>query len=268
MKGKHRFGLGCLKDPIDRRDIPMNAVLPRISVPPEVDYTDRMSPVRDQGSEGTCVAFAAAVGMKEYQEKKERGGLTALSPRHLYSHCKKIDGIPREEGTYPRTAMKVLAQTGVCREECWPYRPYQKDRPCAEAESQAASFRIRTYARLSGIPEMERSLSVNGPFLAGVEVFASWFEARGGRIPLPDNQAIPIGGHAICLTGYDRSGQLFKFKNSWGTDWGDRGYGYLPYEYMRRYCLDAWSATDLIARTPAYMSVQNNIAMSLRGPRA
>jgi C1A family cysteine protease len=249
MKGKSMFGLGCLKDPVDRRDIPMKLVLPRITAPPEVDYGGRMSPVRDQGPEGTCVAFAAAVGVKEYQEKKERGRLTELSPRYLYSRCKKIDGIPQEEGTYPRTAMKVLAKTGVCLEECWPYRSYQKNQPCSEADAQAGDFRIRTYARLSGIPEMERSLSANGPFLVGVEVFPGWFDSRGGMIPLPDKQEIAAGGHAICVAGYDRGNQVFKFKNSWGAGWGDRGYGYLPYEYMRRYCLDAWSATDLVADT-------------------
>jgi C1A family cysteine protease len=49
--------------------------------------------------------------------------------------------------------------------------------------------------------------------------------------------------------GYSRDGKYFKFKNSWSVNWGDGGYGYLPYEYMGQYCLDAWSATDLIANS-------------------
>lgn len=247
MDGKRKYGLGCLKDPSDKRDIPMNLVLPRLSAPPEVDYTARMSPVRDQGAEGVCVAFAAVVGVKEYQELEEHGRLTELSPRYVYNLCKQMDGIPNEEGTYPREAMKVLAERGVCLEKCWPYRPYQTDRPCPEADEEAGPFRIRTYARLENVEEMERSLSLNGPFLVGVEVFPSWFEDNRGRIPLPPPDVSSVGGHAVCVVGYSRGEKFFKFKNSWGSDWGEGGYGYLSYRYMESYYLDAWSATDLIA---------------------
>ena len=245
MTDDKQYGLGCLKDPTDSRDISMRLILPTITAPAIVDYTEEMSPVRNQGEEGTCVAFASVVGVKEYHEKKELGHLIELSPRYLYQLCKQLDGIPNQEGTYPRIAMKALAEKGVCPEECWPYQPYQTDSPCAGADGKALPFRIRTYARLSGIEEMERSLSVNGPFMAGVEVFSSWFEAGRGRIPLPDPDETSMGGHAICIMGYSREGSYFKFKNSWGIDWGDSGYGYLPYEYMNRHCLDAWSGTDL-----------------------
>lgn len=244
---ERRYGLGCLKDPADRRDLPMRMVLPRVTVPLRVDYTDRMSPVRDQGEEGTCVAFAAAVGVKEYQELAEHRKPIELSPRYLYHRCKQIDGVPDEEGTFPRVAMKVLARQGVCLEECWPYLPYQADSPCAEADRQAIPFRIKAYGRLSGLEEMEQSLSLNGPFLVGVEVFPEWFEDHRGRIPLPRSGSSSLGGHAVCVVGYSRRDSYFKFKNSWSEDWGDQGYGYLPYEYMELYCLDAWSATDLIA---------------------
>lgn len=245
---ERRYGLGCLKDPDDRRDMPMRVVMPRIAAPARVDYSDRMSPVRDQGAEGTCVAFAAAVGMKEHQELIERRQLIGLSPRDLYAECKKADGIPNEEGTYIRVAMKVLARRGVCREECWPYRPYQEDSPCPDAARQASDFRIKTYGRLSGLEEMEESLTLNGPFLAGVEVFPEWFETSDGKISLPRPGVSPLGGHAVCVVGFDHAAACFKFKNSWSANWGDRGYGYLSYDYLERYCIDAWSATDLIAQ--------------------
>ena len=49
------------------------------------------------------------------------------------------------------------------------------------------------------------------------------------------------------MVGYCHADGYFKFKNSWSKNWGDNGYGYLSYDYMESYCLDAWSATDLIA---------------------
>ena len=110
------YRLGCRKDPVDSRDIPMGLVLPVVPVPFSFDFTKLMSPVRNQGNEGTCVAFASVVGVKEFQDKKEYNKLISLSPRFLYSQCKKIDGDPFGEGTYPRVAMKVLLNYGVCHE--------------------------------------------------------------------------------------------------------------------------------------------------------
>lgn len=243
------YALGCRKDPVDLRDLPMGLVLPAIPVPGRVDYTALMTPVRDQGDEGTCVAFASVVGVKEYEDAKEYKKDVSLSPRYVYSLCKKYDGIPDEEGTYPRTAMKVLLKHGVCPESYWPYKPYQTDDHKKGADTKAKIYRINAYARLSSIAEMKRSLYVNGPFLAGVRVYESWFTdrvKRTGMIPLPRRGEEILGGHAICIVGYDDKKRLFKFKNSWGKGWALKGYGHLPYIYMQRYCSDAWSATDLI----------------------
>ena len=68
---------------------------------------------------------------------------------------------------------------------------------------------------------------------------------------MPKSNEELIGGHAICIMGYDDSLKIFKFKNSWGAKWADQGYGYLPYEYIKKYCRDAWSATDLIVNPNA-----------------
>ena len=245
---------GCRKDPQDLRDIPMSIVLPPIPLPLAVDYRTAMTPVRNQGNEGTCVAFASVVGVKEYEDTKEFRKRIQLSPRYVYCLCKQLDGIPEEEGTYPRVAMKVLLKKGVCPESFWPYRPFQADKPRHGADTKAKVYRIKAYARLKSVTEMKRSLAINGPFLAGVEVFKGWLNRtanKTGKIPLPGKGEKSIGGHAICITGYDDAQKAFLFKNSWGTGWGNRGYGYLAYEYMRRYCMDGWSATDLIGNPKA-----------------
>jgi C1A family cysteine protease len=67
------------------------------------------------------------------------------------------------------------------------------------------------------------------------------------------------GGHAICIVGYDDSRNLFKFKNSWSKKWADKGYGYLPYAYIQKYCQDAWSATDLIENPKALVKARERI---------
>jgi hypothetical protein len=243
------YTLGCRKDPVDLRDIPMGLVLPAIPVPARIDYSPHMTPVRDQGDEGTCVSFASVVGVKEFEDTREYKKVMSLSPRYVYSLCKKYDGIPDEEGTYPRVAMKVLMKHGVCPEAMWPYEPYQSDDHKKGADAKARIFRIKAYARLASLQEMKRSLVVNGPFLAGVRVYESWFTKpvqKTGLIPMPQKGEEIVGGHAVCIVGYDDTKALFTFKNSWGTKWAQKGYGFVPYAYMQRYCSDAWSATDLI----------------------
>jgi len=267
MKNSKIYAFGCRKDPKDLRDIPMALVLPPITLPKSFDYTGRMTPVRDQKSEGTCVAFASVVGVKEYEDSQEYRKLIALSPRYVYSLCKKFDGSPDEEGTYPRIAMKVLLNYGVCPEDYWPYRPHQKDLPKKNAKECAKRYRIKAYARLKGILEMKRNLLINGPFLAGVKVFTSWLDKKTqktGLIPLPKRNEEIIGGHAVCIVGFDNAGQLFKFKNSWSVKWADKGYGYLPYEYIKRYCSDAWSATDLIENPKALVKKREEILKGVR----
>lgn len=262
----YKYFLGCRKDPKDLRDIPMGLVLPPFAVPKSFDYSAYMSPVRNQGNEGTCVAFASVVGVKEYQDKKEYKKAIFLSPRYLYSLCKKFDGAPEEEGTYPRVAMKILFNYGVCHEAFWPYRPLQKNLPKNGADKDALRFRVKAYARIKGILEMKRSLLVNGPFLAGVEVFKSWFNKKvqdSGLIPMPRVSEESIGGHAICIVGFDDSRKVFKFKNSWGVNWADNGYGYLPYDYLRNFCSDAWSATDLIENPKALVKKREAVLESL-----
>ena len=169
-------GLGFIPSPEDRRDLLMSAILPVFSAPSKMDYTQQMTAVRDRGSEGTCVGFACAVGLKEFQEKKEHTRDIELSPRFLYQKCKEIDGIPNQEGTYIRTALSVLSEAGVCEESYWPYKAQEPGAPKPGADENAGRYKIKTgaYARLDSLDTMKRSLIVNGPFVAGVPVYENW----------------------------------------------------------------------------------------------
>lgn len=240
-----RFKLGCLRDKKDNRDYLMRAYLPIIKLPKKIDWTSKMSPVRDQGDEGTCVGFATTVGMKEYQEKIDYGKLVELSPRFLYNECKKIDGIPDAEGTSIRVAVKVLKKIGVCREKFWQYKPHQKDKPKKGADKDAKKFKIKTYARIIDLNELKLTLATKGPCVIGVYVFSGMMETKDGKIKMPKKNERALGGHAICPVGYDDKTGFIKFKNSWGVNWGDKGYGYLPYEYIEKYMMDAWSSVDI-----------------------
>jgi hypothetical protein len=235
---------GYIRDTYDDRDYLMRAYLPVIKAPKKVDYSRSMSPVRDQGDEGTCVGFAVTAGMKEYQELLDYSKLVLLSPRFLYSECKKLDGMPEAEGTSLRIAMKVLKEKGVCREKFWPYSPHQRDRFRNGAQPDAKKFRVITYARILNLNELLINLASKGPCVMGVEVFKGMMNTKTGIVTMPAGGETPIGGHAICAAGYDDNTKLIKFKNSWSDDWGSNGYGFLPYAYIEKYMMDAWSSVD------------------------
>jgi len=239
------FKLGCVKDKVDDRDYLMRVYLPVIKIPKAIDYTPKLSPVRDQGDEGTCVSFASASGMKEYQELIDYEKLVELSPRFVYSECKKIDGMPKEEGTTIRAAMQVLENKGVCQEKFWPYLPHQKTKARKGAIDNAKKFRIMTYARILDLNELRLSLASNGPCVIGVEVFGGMMNTKTGIVPMPEKNESSLGGHAICPVGYDDKKKVIKFKNSWSGEWGRKGYGFLPYAYVERYMIDAWSSVDI-----------------------
>ena len=236
---------GCIRDKFDNRDYLMRVYLPAIKLPRKIDYTPELSPVRDQANEGTCVGFATAIGMKEYQELVDYKKLVMLSPRFIYSECKKIDGMPDAEGTTIRTAMKVLKDKGICREKFWPYSPHQKNKPKKGALSDAKKFRIITYARILNLNELRLSLFSKGPCVIGVEIFKGMLDTATGMVAMPKKNESALGGHAICAVGYDDNKKIIKFKNSWSAGWGRKGYGFLPYAYIDRYMMDAWSSVDI-----------------------
>jgi hypothetical protein len=51
-----------------------------------------------------------------------------------------------------------------------------------------------------------------------------------------------VSSHCVVLVGYDDDKRTFKVQNSWGTKWGDEGYGYVPYDFVDRYVVECWVA--------------------------
>ena len=77
-------------------------------------------------------------------------------------------------------------------------------------------------------------------------IFAS-FESettkKCGTVTVPQLNEEFLGGHAMCAVGFDDERQVFIVQNSWGTEWGDHGFCYVPYELMtnERYVYDIWT---------------------------
>jgi C1A family cysteine protease len=236
----------------DKRDYILSAV--RVKLPKVVDHSDLMSPVKDQLRLGSCVGFAA-VALKEWHENKEslfekkgKKDKNDFSEQWVYYQCKAIDAWPDEEGTDIRSAMKVLHKKGVPVEAGWPYNDVEVGKPRKWAAMVGLWNVIAGYESINSMKELRLSLHVNGPVVAGIACAESIFDPVDGVIPMPPSDRSLIGGHAICLVGYDDDKQLIKFKNSWGRNWGKKGYGFLSYEYANMYMFDVWAATDIAVK--------------------
>ena len=250
------------KDPRDKRDFLFTGSIKNFAkrlsaLPPSIDRTQEMSPVKDQGYLGSCVGFAVTA-MKEWQEQHEheeevaegkrdtrKGKAYDLSESWVYWNAKKIDSWPNEEGTSIRYAMKVLNKIGVPTEKAWPYDDVDFGKPKRWANMVARWALIDTYWRISTLEELKMALT-DGPVPIGIPCFYElFFVGSDGMIPYPDNPDNVYGGHAVCAVGFDDKTQLVKFKNSWGESWGDHGYGYISYDYVRNFLWDAWVSKDL-----------------------
>ena len=95
------------------------------------------------------------------------------------------------------------------------------------------------------IESVKQALYQGWPVAAAINVYGDWTNPVGGNIEMPQE----ISGdeaHAVVISGYNDKSQRFYFKNSWGNDWGNRGFGSLSYDYVKLY------ATELVAVTGSY----------------
>ena len=250
-KSRHSYGL--VHDSHDIRDFRFSTVankLGLITLPPMVDLRPKCSPVRDQGQLGSCTGFAAITGFRECLLVQSGKTFVELSPLfEYYWERYKENTVNEDSGAEIRDAMKVLAKFGAAPEKDWPYdiSKYTVAPPSISVQN-AKNYPIAGYHRLNNRIEIKQALSIGHPVVIGIQVwdsFESDMTAQTGVVPLPNTQTESmLGGHAVCIVGYNDAPRTFLVKNSWGTSWGMAGYFTLPYEYFnpaRGLVMDLWT---------------------------
>jgi C1A family cysteine protease len=215
------------------------------AIPPSVDLRAPWWAINNQESTGSCVGWATADGVVRYHMIKE-GRITPkqlLSPRHIWMASKETDEIiTRPEtfieraGTTLKAALDVVRKQGVALMSDLPFHIQTSMFLGAENAFYAscAQRRINSYFNLrKHLANWKEWLASNGPLLAALNVDASWDDAasNGGKIDTFQPSTVR-GGHAICIVGYRTDGR-FIVRNSWGTTWGDEGFGYLHPDYIQ-----------------------------------
>lgn len=128
----------------------------------------------------------------------------------------------------------------------WPYNVSKfAVRPTVEAYAEAKKRTISEYQTLTTLVDMLEVLSSGKPIVAGMVVYEPFMtlDHLNATISLPFPDQYEIGGHAVCIVGYSLADQKFIVKNSFGKEWGDNGYFYMPFEYARQYVFEKWAYT-------------------------
>jgi C1A family cysteine protease len=155
--------------------------------------------------------------------------------------------VKQDNGAMIRDGIKSLAGQGVCAESLWPYVISQfAKKPTAACYAKAKQHSISSYQRLETTDEMRSCLADGFPFVFGFTVYESFESAavaKSGVVNLPKASERTLGGHAVCAVGYNDAQQRFIVRNSWGDDWGMKGYFTIPYAYLadRNLSDDFWT---------------------------
>lgn len=222
----------------DRRDKLYSA--PRsvlAALPPAVDLTAGMGPVLDQGQLGSCGPNSVD-SLILFDQGAENIPVSSISRLFVYYNTRALMGtVASDSGVDNRTMLKALAKWGFCDEAAWPYDVQQFRQQAPQSVYDAADAnRITDYASVpQSAQTMKGCLAGGKPFLFGFTVYESFESSeveRTGLVPMPSAGERVLGGHDVCVVGYDDATGLWKFKNSWGTSWGRGGYGYFPAEYV------------------------------------
>lgn len=169
-----------------------------------------------------------------------------FNPLYIFIRSLQLEGTPlieQEKGASLYTSARVSKLFGNVTTDVWPYAPeanWPLDEPPG-LDEKAAPYRIHHYFRVRDENEIRCALTKGFPVSISIPIFSQWYKAENGIIQFPGHNDAITDMHAVTIVGYRNDDQFFCFRNSWGKQWGDEGYGWLPYGYFDRHGVEAVS---------------------------
>lgn len=249
--GAHSTGLNTINCSFTESPQPYDSIIIEKNLPISYDLSSLMPPVKSQGIQGSCVAFATTYYMKSYQEKLQYGYEydnyeKVMSPAYVFNQCKSSSDCSL--GTCIEAALGILKQQGTVSWKEFPYDENNCSRlPTIEQKKLAEVNKIKSFHQITAnnttadytvVKIMKTLLFNKTPLVIGMRLdknFQNSFpkDDKGTYIFKEYDEKLKIDPHAMLIVGYDDDLQSFKVINSWGVNWGNEGYCYISYDFFR-----------------------------------
>ncbi len=209
---------------------------------------------KNQGRQGSCVAWASAYAARTILEAQRTGkdpNSIKFSPSYLYNQI-ALKGC---QGSYVKYAMDNMYAKGAVNYNDFKYDENDCSRqPTGDLRSKAINYKIKGFQRLTNEQKgkahemlaMKQNLSKGSPIVIGMMVGGTFMTNMMGKeswIPTGgDYNQQGFGGHAMCVVGYDdyKNGGSFLIMNSWGTEWGKDGFAWVRYSDFKEFNVEAY----------------------------
>ena len=198
---------------------PRKRSLPRSWDWRDVKGKNYISPAKNQGGCGSCVAFSIVAALETHY-RIERNLPTEKEPIDLSEASLFFpSGRSCSTGWQIAEAPRMTRDKGVCLEEAYPYTP--EDQVPTLSPETLHSVRIRGFDSTGDVETMKRWLVTEGPLVADYfvyEDFYTFFRTCDGVYRKSALCGKAYGGHAVCVIGYSDQKQAWLCQNSWGEN--------------------------------------------------
>ncbi len=188
-----------------------------------------VTPIKDQGSCGSCVSFGV-VATVESTLMVQQGSTDPvdLSEAHSFFCHARDRGYNCSTGWWPNEALDDIRDKGVVDEACYPYNLANTDCSGLCDDWQNRLTRIAGYQDLTNKADAIKDwVSTRGPVSACFEVYEDFFYYQNGVYRHVTGDY--AGGHCVTIVGYDDAQSCWICKNSWNTGWGEQGFFHIGY---------------------------------------
>jgi len=213
----------------------------------KADLRNFCPPIRFQGETKSCYA-QAAIHAYETLRRKNYGDERKFSSQFVYYNSRlwKRD-TDIDSGISADETLMAMFKYGACLESDFKYSIDDfAESPAPQIYINASFNKIRDVTKLDSLMDIWDCLDAGYPVIFNYMQHASQFTEAieaSGVIPMPKEHDVRVQNHAVCAVGYDIHKQHIIFANSYGDKWGDKGYGYLPFDFVRDVSLAGYFRT-------------------------